>query len=258
MPISVVFSTGSLYPFGLDRIFGWAAEAGYDGAEVMMDDRWDTHQAHYINALSERHHLPIKALHPPIYEGAWRLGTEETLIRSAKLAVRIDCPLVVAHPPPPGLPLQRWMAGTLKQARAQGVILAVENMPRNKPGVFRVRRKSCHLPEHLAEVGEVTLDTSHFGASHVDLMQAHAFLVDQVHHVHLSDSNLVSGKDDHRLPGKGKLPLKPFLAALSASGYPGVVSLELKPWPLGAPHPEEILKRMRAALQYTRDGLAGG
>lgn len=69
----VVFSTGSLYPFGLDRIFGWVAETGFDGIEVMMDDRWDTHEAQYMNALSERHDLPILALHPPIYRGAWRL-----------------------------------------------------------------------------------------------------------------------------------------------------------------------------------------
>ena len=258
MPIPVIFSTGSLHPFGLDRIFGWASEVGFDGVEVMMDDRWDTHQAHYLSELSERHSLPILALHPPIYQGAWRLGVEETLIRSARLAARIPCPLVVAHPPPPGLPLQRWMAGTLAGARGEGVIVAVENMPRNQPGVFKVRRKSCHLPDHLLGAGEVTLDTSHVGASRVDLMQAVSALADQLHHVHLSDSNLVPGKDDHRLPGKGRLPLKPFLAALAERGYPGAVSLELKPWPLGAPHPEDILEKMRGALEFTRGGLATG
>jgi hypothetical protein len=35
------------------------------------------------------------------------------------------------------------------------------------------------------------------------------------------------------------------------------VSLELKPWPLGTPDPDVILDRMRAALEYTRDGLRG-
>jgi sugar phosphate isomerase/epimerase len=40
----VIFSTGSLYPFGLDRVYGWAAEAGFDGFEIMLDERWDTHQ----------------------------------------------------------------------------------------------------------------------------------------------------------------------------------------------------------------------
>ena len=40
----VIFSTGSLSPVGLDRVYGWAAEAGFDGIETMIDERWDTHQ----------------------------------------------------------------------------------------------------------------------------------------------------------------------------------------------------------------------
>jgi sugar phosphate isomerase/epimerase len=256
LSVPVVFSTGSLHPFGLERIFGWAAEAGFDGVEVMMDDRWDTHQPAYLAELVEKYGLPILALHPPIYAGAWRLGREETLVRSARLARRVSCPLVVAHPPPPGPPLRRWAAGPLAAAR-EDVAVAVENMPANSPGFFGVRRGSCHLPEHLSGVGDVTLDTSHVGASGVDLLAAREALAGQLRHVHLSDSNLVVGKDDHRLPGKGRLPLKPFLAALAADGYPGAVSLELKPWPLGTPDPEVILTRMRAALEYTRDGLRG-
>ncbi len=50
----VIFSTGSLYPFGLDRIYGWAAEAGFDGIEIMIDERWYTHQDSYLNHLRER------------------------------------------------------------------------------------------------------------------------------------------------------------------------------------------------------------
>ena len=258
MTISVAFSTGSLYPFGLERAYGWAAEAGFDGVEVMMDERWDTHQELYLRDLAERHGVPILALHPPLYRGAWGLGAEETLVRVARLARRIGVPVVVAHPPPPGRPLERWKAGPLREAREQGVAVAVENMPRSeKGGVFRVRRQGCHLPEHLVDVGDVTLDTSHVGASRVDLLRAHSVLAQQLRHVHLSDSNLEAGRDEHRLPGKGRLPLKPFLAALGAAGYPGAVSLELKPWPLGAPDPETILERMRQARRFVSEGLEG-
>ncbi|HEX2107841.1 MAG TPA: hypothetical protein VHF70_00995, partial [Rubrobacteraceae bacterium] len=70
------------------------------------------------------------------------------------------------------------------------------------------------------------------------------------------DSDL-SGGDQHRLPGKGKLPLKAFLAALKRDDYPGAVSLELKPWPLGTPNPNVIQKRMSEALHFTREGLEG-
>ena len=258
MPVPVIFSTGSLYPFGLDRVYAWAAEAGFDGVEIMMDERWDTHQDAYLQELAEKHGIPIMALHPPIYRGAWRLSPEETLVRVSRLARRMEVPVVVAHPPPPGRPLERWKAGPLCEAREQGVSVAVENMPRSGPrGVFKVRSRSCHLPEHLVGAGDVTLDTSHVGASKVDLMRAHAVLADQLRHVHFSDSNLEAGWDEHRLPGKGGLPLKPFLAAIGRSGYSGTVSLELKPWPLGTPNPEVILERMRSALRFTREGLDG-
>ncbi len=256
MTVPVVFSTGSLYTFGLERVYAWIAEAGFDGAEIMMDERWDTHQENYLKALVQSHGVPILALHPPLRRGAWGLGPEETLVRVARLAGNMGVPVVVAHPPPPGRPLERWKAGPLREAREHGVVVAVENMPRNRAGgVFGVRRRSCYLPEHLEAVGDVTFDTSHAGASKVDLLRAHSALLTQLRHVHLSDSNLEAGRDEHRLPGKGRLPLKPFLAALAASGYPGVVSLELKPWPLGTPDPETILERMRAALGFTREGL---
>jgi sugar phosphate isomerase/epimerase len=166
MSVPVVFGTGSLHAFGIERVYSWAAEVGFDGVEIMIDDRWDTHQSGYLDRLAENHGIPILALHPPLR-------------------------------------------------------------------------------------GDVTLDSSHVGASKVDLMRAYSMLAGQLRHVHLSDSDL-TGADQHRLLGKGRLPLRPFLAVLAQSEYTGVVSLELKPWPLGPPEPETILKRMRGALEFAR------
>jgi len=256
MSIPVIFSTGSLYPFGLARAYSWAAEAGYDGVEIMMDDRWDTHQADYLTYLSGEHGTPILALHPPLRRGAWNLGPEETLVRVAGLARSMEVPVVVAHPPPPGRALERWKTGPLREAREQGVSVAVENMPGSvSRGIFGIARpRSCYLPEHLLGLDDVTLDTSHVGASKVDLMLAYSVLAGQIRHVHLSDSDLTGG-DQHRLPGRGRLPLRPFLAALARGNYPGVVCLELKPWPLGAPDTKTILARMREALEFARRAL---
>ncbi|MCA1848072.1 MAG: sugar phosphate isomerase/epimerase, partial [Actinobacteria bacterium] len=243
---------GSLYPFGLARTYALATETGYDGVEIMMDDRWDTHQRGYLDHLADRHGIPILAFHPPLRRGAWNLGPEETLVRVARLARSMEVPVVVAHPPPPGRSLERWRAGPLREARDRGVSVAVENMPRAR--TFLGKPRNCYLPEHLLNLGDVTLDTSHVGASKVDLMKAYSLLAGQLRHVHLSDSDLTGG-DQHRLPGKGRLPLRPFLAALANSDYPGVVTLELKPWPLGAPDTETIFTRMREALQFARRAL---
>ena len=80
-------------------------------------------------------------------------------------------------------------------------------------------------------------------------MRAYSTLANQLHHVHLSDSDLTGG-DQHRLPGKGRLPLRPFLSALANSDYPGVVCLE--------PDPDIILARMRGALEFARSALRAG
>ncbi len=256
MTIPVVFSTGSLYPFGVERVFAWISEVGYDGAEVMMDDRWDTHQAEYLKELSGRHGVRIMALHPPIFQGAWRLPPGETLVRAARLAKSLEIPTVVAHPPRPGKALREWSEGPLREAREEGVAVAVENMPKAEPRGFLGFGSPgrSYLPEHLDDLGEVTLDTSHVAASRLDLMGVYSTLAERLRHVHLSDSDLTGG-DQHRLPGKGRLPLRPFLAALARDEYPGAVSIELKPFQSGAPRPEKILERMGETLDFARLGL---
>ena len=42
MAVPVAFSTGSLFPFGLERVYAWVADVGFDGVEIMMDESWDT------------------------------------------------------------------------------------------------------------------------------------------------------------------------------------------------------------------------
>ncbi|MGB3683909.1 MAG: sugar phosphate isomerase/epimerase family protein [Rubrobacteraceae bacterium] len=258
MAIPVVFSTGSLYPFGLDRVYAMAAEAGYDGVEIMMDERWDTHQADYLNGLAGEYEVPIRALHPPLFRGAWNLEPAETLVRVAALAPKVGADVVVAHPPADGIRLQAWSERNLADARENGVTVAVENMPRDRAQglIFGWDRQYCYRPETLLNLGAVTIDTSHLAASGVGILYALEILGEQVRHIHLSDSKL-TGRDEHRVPGKGKLPLKEFLSTLAAIDYPGVVSLELKPWPLGVPKMGTVLERMREALEYTREGLGG-
>ncbi|MBA3473780.1 MAG: hypothetical protein H0T57_11235 [Rubrobacter sp.] len=56
-------------------------------------------------------------------------------------------------------------------------------------------------------------------------------------------------------PARASSRFAELLAALQRDDYPGAVSLELKPWPLGTPDSEVILKRMRGAVEFTREGL---
>jgi len=60
-----IFSTGSLWTYGTERCFDFAARAGFDGVEVMADERWDTRQAAYLRRLATTHGQRIVAVHSP-------------------------------------------------------------------------------------------------------------------------------------------------------------------------------------------------
>ncbi len=62
---SVLLSTGSLYPLDIAYCFALAAEAGFDGLEVMGDARWSSCDPDYLRALSEAHGQPVRVLHTP-------------------------------------------------------------------------------------------------------------------------------------------------------------------------------------------------
>jgi len=56
---TIALSTGSLYSYGLARVFELAAEAGFDAIEIMVDDRWDN---------------PPAGLSPAAEPGVWPAG----------------------------------------------------------------------------------------------------------------------------------------------------------------------------------------
>ena len=53
----VIFSTGSLYLLDLAHYFELAAEAGFDGIEVMCDTVYSSRDPIYLQTLSERYDL---------------------------------------------------------------------------------------------------------------------------------------------------------------------------------------------------------
>ena len=152
-----ILSTGSLYTFGLNRVFALASEAGFDGMEVLIDAKQDTRDAAYLRRLSADYGLPIAALHSPFVPDipGWPPDQLGRLKKTVKLARELSAPLVVAHLPlrlhgliinstllgnrrfllP--LPLPRrdayyrfLLEGRIKELESfSNVIIAVENMP---------------------------------------------------------------------------------------------------------------------------------
>jgi sugar phosphate isomerase/epimerase len=280
----LALSTGSLYTYGLDRVFGLAKEAGFDGIEVLVDGRWDTRQADYLKHLMGRHGLPIVSLHSPFHlvqVPGWERDPIWRLKKTVKLAEALGAQVVVAHPPVGwlrislrvtgasnkrdcwvGLPLSwfvgrpyaRWLCDELESfQRGTEVTVAVENMPRRRIGPLGFNLYQMTRLESLECFRHLTLDTTHLATHGIDILQTYERLAGRVSHVHLSNYN---GRE-HRLLRDGHLPLADFLHRLNQDGYGGIVALELQPDVLGAGDDNRVLANLWAAVDFCRGHLVG-
>ncbi len=72
----------------------------------------------------------------------------------------------------------------------------------------------------------VTFDTAHIGKSNLNLLLAYSVFKGTIANIHLSDYD---GKNQHLLPGTGKLPIVEFLYQLKQDKYDGIITLEAQP-----------------------------
>ena len=256
---TLALSTGSLHSYGLNRAWHFAAEAGFDAVEVLVNASWDTRQPAYLRRLTAETGLPVVALHTPFRPVAGFGDDYPACVRrTLALAGEVGAGVVVAHPE-----VERgggvadyghWLRKHYDDLSPDGgPRLAVENLSRVLAG--RKPRFRYHTVERVATFPCLTFDTTHFGTAGVDLLAAFAALRERVGHVHLSDYR--DGRE-HQLPGSGTLPLDRFLAALGAAGYAGTVSVEVRPDALAAGDDDEVLARLRRTIAYCRTNLAGG
>lgn len=275
----IALSTGSLYTYGLARVFALAAETGYDGVEVLVDGRRDSRDAAYLRRLSSEFALPIVALHSPFVRDIpqWPPDSLSRLRHTVGLAQALEVPLVVAH-----LPSRLYTVHVgldfLKQARFRlplpfprrgpwyrflregglqhlcsntGVKIALENMPAQRFAGLTVNGFWFNRLEDLAGFPHLCLDTTHLGSWGLDPIEAYARLAGRVGHVHLSNFD---GRE-HRAPHQGKLPLDRFLRRLARDGYTGAVSVECSPEALGAEKEGKCRRAVAGALSFCRDNL---
>lgn len=279
MPL-ITLSTGSLHSYGLNRAFELAGEVGFDGIEVLIDQRPDTFQPHYLRRLQREQELPILALHSPFFPAdTWERGDLACVRRTVALAQEVGAGVVIAHLPRcishvlvqflwrkghrAVLPVpwggdREWLAfiqdGLAHLEAVTGVTIAVENMPARRIGPFRLNGCWLNTPQEMEVLPHITLDTTHLGTLGYDLLAVYEQLKDRVAHVHLSNFN---GKE-HRLLDDGHLPLAQLLEWLGADGYRGLITLETNPNALKAEDEDQVRANLRRSLDFCRQHLARG
>ncbi len=210
---------------------GVIAEAGYDGVELMVTQDPATQQGGRAEAAALREGVPIPVIHGPFLLLTRRVfGTNfiEKSRRSVELASEVGANLVIVHPP------YRWQSRfhdwliteSGGEADALGTRLGLENLFPVAVLGRPIRFHRYTHPQHLAGMSNLVLDTSHFGVSEVDIVDAWNRLGAEAAHLHVSD-NRGQGRDSHAPLGHGILPIASFLAAVGRSSYTGAITLEL-------------------------------
>jgi len=227
----VLFSSAAFFARPLSETFRLAAEAGYEGVEIMVTKDPGSQDPKLMRALAREHGLTIGAIHAPsllLTRKVWGTDPVGKIYRAVEVAQQAEIPTVVTHPPYRWqMGYRRWLDDRLPGLEAgTGVTVAIENMFPLRMGERGVTFHANQDLEDLEGLPDLVLDTSHAAVAQHDPTELRRRFGARLRHVHLSD-NAGRGWDSHLPPGQGVLELDAFLEDLAADGYEGSVSLEV-------------------------------
>jgi sugar phosphate isomerase/epimerase len=226
-PVRLLASTGPLLLSPLAFVMEAIADAGFDGAELVISQGAETRAADRVLELADATGLQVPVVHGPymlLLRNVMGMGYMEKTRRSLEFADELGASLMVAHAPFTfEFGARRWLTeeapGEFENYTTQ---FGMENL-------FPVAGRNFSVavsPDDLLVYDHVVFDTSHFAVAGIDLFAAWDKLRDRVVHLHISD-NLGNGRDSHAAIGEGTLPLRAFLGHVVRSGWTGTATLEL-------------------------------
>ena len=252
-------STGSLFTLPLTRACELAAESGFDGVELIINQDFQRiNCAKLVRSLQNI--TTIHSIHSPFMELDGWGGAIDSLKLSVTLAADCNIPLVNFHPPSwMGFEIGfwRWLYSVHDYQKEIGldgnVEITLENMPwvgkwKINPHILsNTQRMVDFIRDHNLYM---TFDCTHMGSGKTNFINDFFLCYDsgRIRNIHFSDY----GHDrEHLLPGHGILPLTRFLNHLRNTEYKSTVTLELDPreFPKGEHNILESLKEMLAFLR---------
>ncbi len=252
--------TTSVLPRRLRDAFRLAADAGFDGVEIMVTSDPETRDPRVISALSEQYGMPVLSIHAPVLvltAFVYGLDPHVKLERSIELAQQVGASTVVVHPPFRWqvLAARRFEASVRSLEDRHGVTVAVENM---FPVTVRGRDREAYAPSwnpgELA-VGALTLDFSHAALAGVSALDLARQWGDRLRHVHLCDGSATEPNDrvfdEHLLPGRGAQPVAEVLRLLADRDFDGAIIAEINTRSCGSDDDERV-ELLRETVRFAR------
>ncbi len=235
--LKISLSSGSLFTFPLPDAFEMAAEAGFDGVELIINQ--DFQRVNPVKVVRKLQEIaPINSIHAPfmLLDG-WG-GPIQSLFHSIDLAAETGIPLVNFHPPSwkhLEIGFWRWMyriRDFQKEVGMDGeVLVTLENMPCSgrlniNPNILSSTHDMINfIHEHNLYL---TFDTTHMGSGKANFINDFYLFYEsgRIRNIHFSDYGF---NREHLIPGHGHLPLTRFLNHLKHTDYQGCVTLEVSP-----------------------------
>jgi sugar phosphate isomerase/epimerase len=257
--LKISLSSGSLFTLPMRRAFEMAAEAEFDGLELIINQDFQrVNPAKVVRSLQEI--APINSIHAPFMPLDGWGGPIQSLYHSIELAAETGIPLVNFHPPSwMGMEIGFWrwlyrIRDFQKEVGLNGeVLVTIENMPwvgkyKMNPNILSSTSDMINfIHEHNLYL---TFDTTHMGSGKANFINDFYLFygTGRIRNIHFSDYGF--GRE-HLIPGHGHLPLTRFLNHLKHTDYQGAVTLELDPREF--PKNEEmILQSLKELQTYMR------
>lgn len=268
MPLTLCLNTSTIKPQPMLEKIRLAAEAGFAGVELWINDVYEYvgqggEVADVEKALAD-HGLMVPCA---IAARSWgeAMGPEYPLMldevkRRMEMAARLGSPYLVATPP-------REPCDLAQIAERYGDLLEIGRQAGVKPTLeyisfFGSVRRLSQAWEIVREVADpdatLILDAFHTWNAGEGLDELRAVPVDKISHYHIDDAapDKPAGEQtdpDRVMLGDGPIDLRAEVELLRQKGYHGTVSLELFNKDLWAKDPRDVLRigmeRMRELLE---------
>lgn len=232
-----IFSTGCLYHLPIEEIFLLAREGGFDGCELVIDQRFmnDGYLDRVQGCLDI---LPVHTIHAPFLKMK-KWGTKVIELKNTIDIARVLDAKVINFHPPAWLAFEfnfyKWLLKIQdfqEELDCGEMALTIENMPRAGKHLMLTSYFLNELDDlmafGIAHNLYFTFDTTHLATFNTDIVASFIkiFRTGRVKNVHLSD---FGNHESHLFLGRGELPIVKLLNTMYRLGYEGAITFEVSP-----------------------------
>lgn len=235
--------TDSFKGYGLNRIFSFIKEAGYDGVDLTLDSKsFDTQDVDYIKSLIDQYQIPVIAISTPI------TGSPKKIQNAVEIAKGLNTKIIVIQPPKIfDFQYASWLKNEIPKIRQkENISIALENAP-SETFLGIIPEHSMNNVIDLKKFKHVCIDTTRIASKKEDLIRIYKTLQPFLVHVHLSN---VKNGEPYSLPMDGILPIESFLTKLKQENFPGSISIKVNPKYLNLGNESEMMKTLKKIKEF--------